>query len=238
MKINVYNTPTDDVKQHDIYILIDILRATSTITTLFYCEAKKVSLFGDIEKAKQQKEKDNNIILTGERNAIKVEGFDYGNSPLEMILNKNNIKNKEIIITTTNGTKAFQKIYEKGEVIALSNLNIKSIYEYIENKNYNDIGVMCAGTNNNLSLEDIYAAGKFINFFKKDLILNDSAKLALNISNQSKDYIKKSDHSQRLIKLGLIEDLNYCFEENVYNFFGKSKKGEKSMYKHIINGGV
>ncbi|BBE30489.1 putative 2-phosphosulfolactate phosphatase [Tepiditoga spiralis] len=208
--INVYTTYLENIEKHDIYVLIDTLRATSTISTLLHCKIKSLEIVESLEKAFLKKNK----ILIGERNAQKIKGFDYSNSPVEILKNKEKLNGKEIVLTTTNGAKAFNKISSMGKVIPLSLLNLNSVYEYV--KDYTDIGIVCSGSNGVSSLEDLYTAGLFLRNFK-DVDLNDGAKIALSIANLSVEEIKNSDHARTMKRLNLNEDIKFCFKLNVFN---------------------
>ena len=208
--IKVYTTYLENIEKHDIYVLIDTLRATSTISTLLHCKVNSLEIVESIEEAFLKKDK----ILIGERNSKKIKGFDYSNSPVEIIKNKKELKGKDVVLTTTNGAKAFNKIKSFGKVITLSLLNLNAVYEYI--KNYSNIGIVCSGSNGVSSLEDMYTAGLFLKKFK-DIDLNDGAKIALNVSNLSVEEIKNSDHAQKMKELNLKEDIEFCFKLNMFN---------------------
>ncbi len=172
-------------------------------------------------------------ILAGEREALKIEGFDYGNSPVEFIKNADQIRKKTVVLTTTNGAKAIQKVNQKGDVIALSLLNLDPVFDFITKKAYKDIGVICSGTDGNVSLEDCFVAGIFVKKFledattAEDVELNDGAKIALKLSNYKRNEIKNSSHATRLKKLGFKEDLDFCFELNMFNVVPFAKKGSQ-----------
>ena len=91
--------------ENSIVVVIDILRATSVISTAFHYGIKSVKPVGTIEEAISYKQ-NKDYICAGERNALPIEELEYGNSPYQYM--NNEIKDKKLIITTTNGTNAIK----------------------------------------------------------------------------------------------------------------------------------
>ncbi len=102
------------------------------------------------------------------------------------------------MLTTTNGAKAIQKVNKHGDVIALSLLNLDAVIDFVMKKEYKDIGIICSGTNENVSLEDCFAAGifvkKFLSNYTDEVEINDGAKIALKLANSKKNEVKKILH--------------------------------------------
>jgi len=219
------NFNKEDYNFNNSYIvMIDVLRASSVIVTAFKNKVDSIIPVVTIEEAKKIKQTNNEFYLAGERNSIKIDGFDFGNSPLEYIENK--IKNKRLIFTSTNGAKIFTagtSAYKR-VIGSFINFNIvlqdifSYIYNEISNKNEINIFFVCAGTNSKYSLEDGTLAGKFIyEILKqhKEINLCDSSDILKNnfIYNKENliDYLKTSKHSLYLESLGLEKDIEYCF---------------------------
>jgi len=109
VQLNVFFTPTEIVtseSQHDeIYIVIDVIRATTTIAVMFDQGATRVFVAGSVEEAREAALKMPGSLLCGERDVKPLPGFDYGNSPVQF--SQLDLSGRELILTTTNGTRAF-----------------------------------------------------------------------------------------------------------------------------------
>lgn len=210
--------------ENHFLIMIDVLRASTTICTALKNGAKEVIPFDEPQKAvavyaNLSKE---SRFLGGEKNSIKPEGFDAGNSPSDY--NQDVVEGKSIIFSTTNGTRTFVKGKKsrKGIIGCFSNLSVVSelISSYIridkeEGKDTN-LTILCSGTDGRISYEDTVCAGAFISQFTEyEPEITDSALLAKNIYWQHKDnlaeFLSGTFHARRLLALGLQEDLDTCF---------------------------
>lgn len=224
MLIDAYLTPyfpESEVQFKDsIVIMIDVLRASTTVCSALHNGAKEVIATETPEKAIQiysnlSKE---SRFLGGERNNMRVDGFDAGNSPIEYSEDK--VNNKSIIFTTTNGTQIFQKAkYEEYKLVG-SFVNFNIIIDFVcktlENKSLN-ISVICAGTNGRMAYEDTLCAGAFISQFNNlypESKLTDTADAAKDLyqlhSDDLTSFIKLKQHPQTLIQLGFGDDVDLC----------------------------
>lgn len=200
-------------------VLIDVLRATSSIVAALANGAKYVLAVSTLKEARRLKRKD--VILAGERNAVKPKGFDLGNSPRSF--KKEIVKGKGIVLTTTNGTKAL-RLLNCQTVIAASFLNISSVTEYLQNEK--EIHIMCAGTKGKFSLEDFLLAGFIAGLDPNPLDEAAVAKaLAENVRNVE-NLILKSSHARRLIELGMEEDIKFCLKKDLYGIVPVLKNGK------------
>jgi 2-phosphosulfolactate phosphatase len=222
-KINIVLTPAEfeyyNFQSNDaVIVVIDIFRATSTIVTALANGAKSIIPVSTIEEAKQYKL--SGYLVAGEKNGIPVNGFDFGNSPLEFLNEK--IKDKEIVITTTNGTHAIKIAQGKGEIIIGSFLNLKSIADYVIAKN-KDVIMLCAGWKNKFNLEDFVFAGSLTyqlyatHHFELD---SDSALLGYLTFDRSrrklKEFLNMASHKKRLENLNLEQDIDFCLTIDKY----------------------
>lgn len=208
------NVSTPIIKNRTI-IVIDVLRATSVIATALNNGALSVYVASTPDEAFSLKQKINNCLLGGERNADKIEGFDLDNSPLKYT--REIVQNKNIILTTTNGTLALSKCTEATKIFVASFLNIEATLEKLRNQK-NDITIVCSGTEGNFSFEDTLCAGllsyqllKFENYE-----LSDYAQYVSKISNYAmsdlKNFASQSSHYKRLISKGYSADIDFCFD--------------------------
>ena len=202
----------ENIETDGVCLVIDVLRATSTIVTALSNGALLVKPVEKIEEAINMKEKD--FLLCGERNGLKIEGFDLGNSPLEY--KKEIVKGKKIVLTTTNGTKAI-KLLKASKIIAVSFLNVSFAVNAV--KNFEEINIVCSGTNGKFSLEDFLLSGLIVKLLnRKDI--DDASKVAMHyyesVENVESE-IRKSSHAQRLINLGFEKDIIFCSQIDLFN---------------------
>jgi 2-phosphosulfolactate phosphatase len=173
MKIETILTPTElpALTQRDLRmtacVVFDVLRATSTFVTALHHGAKAIIPVSEIaealaiKKAESGKRKAETILLGGERNGVRISAdgidFDLGNSPREYTPEK--VRGKTIVSTTTNGTRALRACVNAQTVLAASFLNLTATAEFLRQKNFENILLVCAGTGENQADEDVLAAG-------------------------------------------------------------------------------
>ncbi|MGL5243589.1 MAG: 2-phosphosulfolactate phosphatase, partial [Sarcina sp.] len=144
------------IKQADlkekVVVVIDMLRATSVITTALFNGAKKViptlTVEEAFEKAENLKCKGEEFVLGGERQALKIDGFNFSNSPLEYTTES--VQGKTVIITTTNGTRALNLCTEANKILIGAMINGKKVAQKLKELN-KDIIFINAGTNGEFS---------------------------------------------------------------------------------------
>ena len=191
-------------------VIIDVLRASSTIATALDYGMEAVIPVASIEKAKQYT--DPNFILAAERNGEVVDGFTHGNSPLSYM--KPAFQGKTLVLTTTNGTKCVELAKGAKSIIIGCFVNLQAVNEWLL-KNKNDTVLFCCGWRDHFSLEDTLAAGAFVHHLKKHFTIeSDSCFMAERLYLEAKDelylYVENTSHFQRLAKKGLVEDISYC----------------------------
>ncbi len=216
-------------------VVIDILRATSTICTAIHEGASAVRPVKTTEEAIALK--NHGYLIAGERDGHKLEGFDLGNSPFECMNGR--VTNQKIALTTTNGTKCVQAATDAGasNVIAGSFLNIDATSEWLK-KDGKDIVLLCAGWKDKVNLEDTLFAGAMAskilnnNFYTLDC---DSTHLAIDVYELGKhnlaQFLIKSSHYQRLSNLHHQEDMEYCLSLNLF----ETVVGQKNVEMFKIN---
>ena len=195
-----------------IVVVIDVLRATSTINTLLFLGANHVKPVGSLEECKVLKEDD--YIIMAERMGKKVEGFDYGNSPPK--LKEENIKGKKIAIATSNGSKAIIKSEGSKRTILCSFLNIESVVNLIK-KSESDVILLCSGWLGKTNLEDTLCAGGIVSGLDNFEIESDTALMAKALHNNTDDILetmKLSSHAKRLSGYDNKVDIEFCSRVN------------------------
>ncbi|HHV59569.1 MAG TPA: 2-phosphosulfolactate phosphatase [Clostridiaceae bacterium] len=218
MKVDLFATPSgiqEAFLKERTAVVIDVLRATSTITTALYNGCSKVIPVVDIEEALSiAKNYDpGTFLLGGERFAQKIEGFHLSNSPREYT--RDAVEGKTIIFTTTNGTKAIRKASEARDIVIASFLNVTRVCDYIKEKGQ-DLAIICAGTDGRFSLEDILAAGAIASQLKNelDVKLDDLGLAGCFMYEKNRDnlagILRNTLHYSRLVGLGFDKDIEVC----------------------------
>lgn len=223
------------LSQDFVIVVIDVLRATSTIVTALYSKALSVVPVTTVEEAENVKEKLHleNSLLCGEENSEKIPGFDLGNSPL--LYSRETVEDKIIILKTTNGTQALRKCYKifpDKQILIASLLNVIFVAQKLKNIN-KDILIICSGENGEYSLEDFACAGLILDLID-EYDADDLTKTAAYVVNYfNKDYLHlltESAHGKELIEKGFHEDLKFCSEIGIYNIAPEYKEG--AIYKY------
>lgn len=206
-------------------VVVDILRATSCMTTAFAHGINTIVPFAKLEDCLAMKTKQH--VTAGERNGEKVEGFDLGNSPFEYM--DKNLKGKNIAFTTTNGTQAIMKSLGAQEIIIGSFLNLSAVVNHLK-KCSNNILIVCAGWKGRFNLEDTLFAGAVVELIKNDASAEcDSPLAAQHLYNLAKnnmvDFLKNSSHVKRLNKLDIHKDIEFCLTTDQYDVVPILKDG-------------
>lgn len=126
-----------------LVVIIDVFRAFSTACYAFNSGAERIIPIGDINKAYQLKENNPEFILIGERNEQKPEGFDFGNSPSQLITG--NLSGKTVVHTTSSGTQGIANATKADEIITGSFVNASAIIKYIQQKQPKTVSLVCMG---------------------------------------------------------------------------------------------
>ncbi|MGN6419794.1 MAG: 2-phosphosulfolactate phosphatase [Pseudobacter sp.] len=218
-----------------VVVIIDVLRATSTIATALFNGARSVI---PVDSVARCIELGRNIdsITAGERDGQIAEGLQYGNSPFEYP--ESFIKGKTLVLTTTNGTKLLHMALERGagEVITGSFPNLSSVCNYLVKSNKNVI-LGCAAWKDKVNLEDTIFAGAVIERVQEHFSINcDSSKLAATLYNAAKDDLygfmqaKNASHYQRLAGFGLEKDIRYCLTPDGADVLPFYKDGKLTIH--------
>jgi 2-phosphosulfolactate phosphatase len=205
--------PLYDVEGH-IVVIIDIFRATSSICYGIENGAEAIIPVSEVEECEAYREQGLNYLLAAERNGEVVTGFDFGNSPFSYTHEK--VAGKTVVLTTTNGTQALHLSRKAIKIVIGSFLNLTSLCDWLKTQHEN-ILLVCAGWKNNFNLEDTLFAGAVIEQLKEfDYKLDDSAIAANDLYQMGKHdidgYLKKTSHSERLKKLGIEKDIEFCLQ--------------------------
>jgi 2-phosphosulfolactate phosphatase len=200
-------------------IVIDVLRATSVITTAFDANARDVTTCLDIADALQLGQQvEPRPLLCGERKCKPIEGFDLGNSPAEYT--EQAVSGRSLVMTTTNGTRAIAAANDAGEIVLASFLNLAAVVGYASR--YPTLHLICAGTDGQITGEDVLLAGAILCRLADSQSVafeNDSCALATHYwqgNNGSEQSVPLASRfastlgGRNLIAAGFESDLSLC----------------------------
>jgi len=215
-----------------LVVIIDVLRASSTIVTALAngCRGFIPILSPDQARKKAQQFKKESVLLGGEREGIKIKGFDLGNSPREY--KREAVKDKTIIFSTTNGVKTLEMVKGASRIIIGSFLNLQTVCNYCANYK-GDVLIICAGKEGRFSLEDTACAGMIINSLRgvfpvvrQEADANFTAQLLYEkFSNNILEILRKSQHGRYLESIGLDEDLKFCSQLDLFHIVPAFRDG-------------
>jgi 2-phosphosulfolactate phosphatase len=202
--------------EYEIVVVIDVLRATTAICAAFDNGIRSIIPVSTIEEAIEYKSK--GYLVGAERKGEIVEGFDFGNSPFSYM--KEELKDKDVVLTTTNGTKALHVAREADTVVVGSFINLDALCKWLEKQDKNVL-CLCSGWQDKFNLEDTICAGAICEYLigsGKFQSNEDSSIAAKYLYISAKDnyfgYLKSSSHRRRLKNLNLNEDIKYCLTPN------------------------
>lgn len=201
----------DSSYSEDVAIMVDVLRASTTITVAMENFEQIIPVKG-VEEA-QKLAKDYNAVLAGERRGAPIDGFDTGNSPMEI----SNFRGEVLVITTSNGTRIMEGI--KAKILIGSFVNAKAVAREALNMAESHLEIVMAGVEGRFAIEDYLGAGEIISHLT-DQKLDETA---LGACMASKDKIlvnkavKTSRSARRLGELGLSKDVDFCLKRNIYD---------------------
>lgn len=230
MKLFVYHTPelTPQDLVPECAIATDVLRATTTMATVLAAGGEAVQVFSDLDKLMQVSEnwQADKRLRAGERGGGKVEGFDMGNSPLDCTPER--VQGRRLFISTTNGTRALQRIEAASIVLAAAFVNRAAVVEYVLKKQPETVWIVGSGWEGSFSLEDTACAGALAhslltqtNLPLEELAGNDEVIAAIALYSQWQNNLLElfhiASHGKRLLRLECHEDLKYCSQTDILN---------------------
>jgi len=213
-------------------VIVDILRATSTMITALANGADAIYPVYEMEQAQRLAatlDRDS-VITCGERNGVTIQGFDIGNSP--MSCTKNVMAGKRIIMTTTNGTHAIEKAKPAKKMYIAGFLNASAILQALA-RDEQELLIVCSGWKGRSSMEDTLFAGylayHLLGKQRTSGSLHDTVKMALSLYQQYKDSIEsailKSDHARRLKGVVDAKEMKFCAKLDEFDAVPVFKEG-------------
>jgi 2-phosphosulfolactate phosphatase len=208
MRVHVAFTPAEAANS-PVGIVVDVLRATSTIAQALATGYERVYCCREIEDALALREKVGDALLGGERNAVLIDGFDVGASPREFL---DEPRTETVIFSTTNGTRAILETASRSDHILLGSLlNLDAVAGAARELD-EDVTIVCAGFQGQFALDDAYCAGRIVQLLGAEP--SDSAKAADAIARAWPDA-----HDGLLARTygppGLEKDIAFCAQVGV-----------------------
>lgn len=197
-----------------IAVVIDVLRATTTIVEALGNSARCVVPVASLDGARSIAHERAGSILCGERGGVKPDGFVLGNSPLEYFSDV--VGGKDCVLTTTNGTRALHMSTAADEVIVGAITNVDALCDWLKS-NGRDVVLVCSGTDGRVSFEDCLGAGLIVD--RLGYFATDSAATMFHAMEGAVERfggvryaVESSFHSKRLIEMGFGDDVAFACE--------------------------
>ena len=207
MRIDVAFTPAEEVAA-PLAIVVDVLRATSTIAQALAAGYQRVLCAGEIDEARALRRTVPDSLLGGEREAQRVGGFDVGASPREFL----DARAGTLILSTTNGTRAIlTAAAHADEVVLGSLLNLDAIVRHALARG-SDVAVVCAGFKGAFALDDAYCAGRIVQLLDGQ---RSDAALAAELVARAFPTALEGLNARTYGPPGLEEDIAFCARESV-----------------------
>jgi 2-phosphosulfolactate phosphatase len=192
-------------------VVIDVIRATSTIVAALAHNADGVQAVAGLDEAFALKAQNPDVLLAGERKGQALPGFDLGNSPEDFTAQR--VMGRPIVLTTTNGTQALAACRGARAVVTASFLNLDAVATRLR-----EIGppwiILCAGCNGEFGVDDAIVAGALAEALGHED--DPFAFLYRSVRGDLKETLMGSDAGRELIKVGLEKDIPFCAQRSVF----------------------
>ncbi len=211
-----------------VAVILDILRASSTMTYALNSGARAVIPCETVEEARQiaeeiQQSEGDRILLGGERKGVLIEGFDLDNSPARY--SAEIVAGKNIIFTTSNGTRALKHALQASRILIGSLINLDAIVKALSISE-GIIYLVCAGTDGSVTGEDCLCAGAIAaelqNLADQELVMDDSTRIVVDyyqsqdsVENWLLSAVRASLGGRKLIRRGFEEDIRLCSQRGL-----------------------
>jgi len=224
MQLHIFFTPAEVASapagEHDVYIIVDVIRATTSLAVIFDQGAAHTFSADSVEQARAAARMVPGRLLCGERNVQPLPGFDFGNSPTQFA--QTNLQGRDLILTTTNGTRAFYACPDTGVRLAGCFYNAHAVTAYAlarAQERDSNINIVCAAEHNYFALDDATCAGYLAQELQHQsphLQGDDSiqAASALYAAYAPPKLIEYCNSARMVINGGLGSDLEFCMRYN------------------------
>jgi 2-phosphosulfolactate phosphatase len=211
VRVHVAFTPAE-AAEAPVGIVVDVLRATSTIAQALAAGYRRVLCCAEVEDARGLRAELGDGVLAGERKCLRIPGFDLGNSPSEFV----EAAGETVILTTTNGTRALVAAASRCKrVVAASLLNVDAVVRAVREAG-GDVVVVCAGVKGEFALDDAYVAGRLVELLGGEPTDGGAAAVRLMRSfSSAEEGLRASQSARNLVNADLEEDIAWCARESV-----------------------
>src|SRR3954464_9864057 len=210
MLVHVAFTPGEQTPAA-VGIVVDVLRATSTMTQALAAGYERILCCAEIDEARELAESEGPAVLAGERRLEHIEGFDLGNSPREVATGP---RAPTLILSTTNGTRLLVDAASRFEHVYVGSLLSLDAVAAAARSHGEDVAVLCAGVLGELALDDAYCAGRIAGALGGDH--TDSAKAAVRLAagfTDAREGLGSGRSAWNLRRHGLEADIDWCANE-------------------------
>jgi 2-phosphosulfolactate phosphatase len=205
MPVNVAFTP-GEAAPASVGIVVDVLRATSTIAQALASGYERVLCCAELEEARALRREIPSSLVGGERNAVRIEDFDVGASPREFL----EARAETLILSTTNGTRAILETAQRCEEVVLGSLlNLSAVAAAARG---DDVVVVCAGFQGAFALDDAYCAGRIVQLLGAE---RTDAAIAAELVAAAFPTALEGLNARTYGPPGLEEDIAFCARENI-----------------------
>lgn len=220
MKIDVCLSPALYPAYHDaeaIVVVVDVFRATTTMAAAFQNGVHSIRPVASVEEAVEYKRR--GWLVGAERNVKRCDFADFGNSPFDYT--KEKVNGRDVVFTTTNGTKAITIAKSAYRVITGAFVNLQAVANFCL-KHQRDVIVLCSGWQDKVNIEDTLFGGALTDVLTATgeyHVASDAAVIARDMwtgnKNNLDDYINATDHAARLRANHLEDAIPYCLTLNI-----------------------
>jgi 2-phosphosulfolactate phosphatase len=208
MRVHVAFTPSE-VERAAVAVVVDVLRATSTIAQALACGYRRVLCCVEIEDALELRSRLGEGVLAGERRLEAIPGFDLGNSPREFL----EPRGETLITTTTNGTRAIVSAAAAADVVLVGSLLNLDAVAVAAQREEGDVEIVCAGLEGRFTLDDAYCAGRIAELLDGDR--SDPAEAAVRLARSFASAEEGLRAAGNPLHVLLDEDIAWCARESV-----------------------
>ena len=209
MRVHVAFTPAEEASA-PVGIVVDVLRATSTIAQALATGYERVLCCREIDEARELRARIPDALVGGERDAVRIEGFDVGASPREFL--ERRAGTSTLILSTTNGTSAILEAAERCDTVLLGSLlNLGALVREVKERG-EDVAILCAGFKGAFALDDAYCAGRIVQELGGQ---RSDAAIAAELVARAFPDAHTGLTARTYGPPGLEEDIRFCARESV-----------------------
>ena len=193
-------------------IVVDVLRATSTMCQALAAGYRRVLCCAEVDEARETAAREGNAVLAGERKTVRIPGFDFGNSPADFL----EPAAETLVLTTTNGTRLLLAAAARCQLVLVGSLLNLGAVVAAAREHGEEVAVLCAGVQGELALDDAYCAGRIAEELGGELA--DSALAAIRLAHtfaSAEQGLGASKSASNLRESGNEADIAWCARESV-----------------------